>query len=55
MFLGKPVNITLDGIPWIVFWELLAESKKREYPELPAAEPEATVLWEILLGVDRVC
>ena len=55
MFLGKPINITLGSIPWIVFWELLAESKKREYPELPATEPEATVLWEMLLGVDRVC
>lgn len=27
---------------------------KREYPGLLAAELEAAVLWEILLGVDRV-
>ena len=50
---GKPINITQDSIPWIVLgncWERAG----REYPEFPAAEPEATILWEMLLGVDRV-
>ena len=50
---GKPINITQDSIPWIVLgncWERAG----REQPEFPAPEPEATILWKMLLGVDQV-